>query len=93
MNDEEEREKIRTVILEEYLFNPDNLTVKAGTTVNWMNNDPVDHTVVSQPDESVFKSEPFGVGESYSYTFDKPGEYEYYCSLHPQMRGKITVVE
>jgi plastocyanin len=58
------------------------LTVPAGTTVTWLNRDEDLHTVVSTT--LAFKS-------AYSYTFAKPGVYEYFCTLHPLMTGKVIV--
>jgi len=63
--------------------------VVAGTTVTWTNRDDVPHTVVSTT--KVFKSPPLDTGEAFSYTFKDAGTFEYYCSLHPRMTGKIVV--
>lgn len=65
------------------------LTVEAGTTVTWTNDDAILHTVTAT--DGVFDSGFFGEGESWSYTFDVPGEYEYYCVPHPWMRAKVVV--
>jgi plastocyanin len=66
------------------------LTVKAGTTVTWTNEDPgMMHTVTSA--DELFDSGFLEEGASLSYTFDEPGEYEYFCGPHPWMRAKIIV--
>lgn len=83
------------IFLQDYEFHPDRLTVKAGTTINWINRDPVFHTVTS--DTGVFKSGLLAVGQMYSYTFDKPGTYPYYCEKSggpggEGMSGVIIVV-
>jgi nitrite reductase (NO-forming) len=66
------------------------LTIPAGTTVTWTNDDPgVAHTVTSV--DGLFDSGFLNEGESWSYTFDDPGEYEYLCTPHPWMRAKIIV--
>lgn len=66
------------------------LTIKAGTTVTWTNDDPgVAHTVTSV--DGLFDSGFLNEGDSWSYTFDDPGEFEYLCSPHPWMRAKIIV--
>jgi len=73
-----------------YKFGPDMLTVPAGTTVIWVNKDEVPHTVMSS--DKRFKSSPaLDTGDTYSYTFTTPGSYEYFCTLHPFMKGKIVV--
>ncbi|KUK04319.1 MAG: hypothetical protein PWR26_928 [Methanosarcinales archaeon] len=74
-----------------YAFIPSTITVKAGTTVQWVNNDNVKHTVTS--DEGVFDSGVFNTGDIFEYTFDTPGEYSYHCELHPFMKGKVIVEE
>lgn len=65
------------------------LTVPAGTTVTWLNRDEDLHTVVSTT--LAFKSAGLETDEAYSYTFTKPGVYEYFCTLHPLMTGKVIV--
>lgn len=79
-----------------YAFFPTTLTVEAGTTVTWTNNDEAEHTIVAQ--DSSFSSEPLQTtlinpGDSFSQTFDTPGTYPYFCSIHPAMRGTIEVTE
>ena len=68
---------------------PERLTVKAGTTVTWTNRDDIPHTVASK--DRLFKSKVMDTDESYSFTFSTPGEYTYFCSLHPHMTGTIVV--
>lgn len=65
------------------------LTVKAGTTVTWTNDDAMIHTV-SAVDGS-FDSGYMNQGDTWSYTFDTPGEFEYFCLPHPWMRAKVIV--
>jgi plastocyanin len=66
------------------------MTVAAGTTVTWTNNDDVPHTVVSD-DKTTFKSRALDTGEKFSYTFTKPGKYAYFCSVHPKMTAEVVV--
>ena len=73
-----------------YKFDPATVTVPAGTTVTWTNKDEIPHTVASS-DKSFKGSSGLDTGDSYSYTFDKPGTYKYYCTLHPFMTGVIVV--
>ena len=65
------------------------LTVPAGTTVTWLNRDEDVHTVVSTT--QAFRSAGLETDEAYSYRFAKPGVYEYFCTLHPLMTGKVIV--
>jgi plastocyanin len=66
------------------------VTVPAGTTVTWTNRDQVPHTVVAK--DKSWRSAALDTGDSYSHKFDAPGTYDYFCSLHPQMIGRVTVV-
>jgi plastocyanin len=75
--------------IDNYSFMPGDITVKAGTTVIWVNHDDVPHTVRSTGD--VFKSKALDTDDKFSFTFDKPGTYEYYCSVHPRMTAKVIV--
>jgi plastocyanin len=65
------------------------VTVPVGTTVTWVNHDDVPHTVVST--EQKFKSKALDTDEKYSFTFTQPGEYPYFCSIHPKMVAKVIV--
>ena len=78
------------VKIDNFSFGPMTMTVAAGTTVTWTNNDDVPHTVVSD-DKSTFKSKALDTGDHFSYTFTKPGTYPYFCSVHPKMTGKVIV--
>jgi plastocyanin len=72
-------------------FNPNPVEVKVGETVTWVNDDSGRHTVTSK--DGVFESELMGKGQSFSYTFDKAGEYQYFCGPHPNMAGAVEVTE
>jgi plastocyanin len=71
-----------------FTFMPQKLTVKAGTTVTWTNEDDIPHTVVST---GHFRSKALDTDDKFSFTFTTPGSYEYFCGLHPHMQGSITV--
>lgn len=77
------------VKIDNFSFGPETLTVAAGTTVTWTNNDDVPHTVVS--DDKAFKSKALDTDDKFSYTFTKPGTYNYFCSVHPKMTAKVVV--
>jgi plastocyanin len=78
-----------TVKIDNFTFGPQRLTVKTGTTVTWRNEDDIPHTVASAA--RAFKSKALDTDDAYSFTFTTPGIYEYFCSLHPHMRGTIVV--
>lgn len=77
------------VSIDNFSFAPQDLTVKAGTTVTWVNQDDVPHTVVSN--DKKFKSKALDTDDKFSFTFTDPGTYEYFCSVHPKMTAKVTV--
>ncbi len=72
-----------------FTFKAQVLTVKPGTTVTWTNADDIPHTVTSNT--GVFKSKVLDSGDKFSFTFAKPGQFAYFCSLHPHMTGTIVV--
>jgi plastocyanin len=72
-----------------FTFKAPVLTVKPGTTVTWTNGDDIPHTVVSK--DGLFKSKVLDTGEKFSFTFTKPGQFGYFCSIHPHMTGTIVV--
>ena len=78
------------VKIDNFSFGPMTLTVAPGTTVTWINNDDVPHTVVSE-DKTTFKSKALDTGDKFSYTFTKPGTYPYFCSVHPKMTAEVVV--
>jgi amicyanin len=76
------------VKIDNFTFGPQKLTVKAGDTVTWINEDDIPHTVVST---GHFRSKALDTENKYSFTFTTPGTYEYFCGLHPHMQGSIIV--
>lgn len=81
-----------SVNITDFNYSPATLTVKKGTTVTWTNNDSVAHTVTAESGEGP-KSKLFGKGETYSYTFNSVGTFDYFCEPHPNMKGKVIVTE
>ena len=75
--------------IDNFAFTPSVLTIKAGTTVVFVNHDDVRHLVVDAGGK--FHSKALDTNDSFSVTFDKPGEIAYFCGLHPHMTGKIIV--
>ncbi|MCL5969935.1 MAG: cupredoxin family copper-binding protein [Patescibacteria group bacterium] len=76
------------ISIKNFSFNPSTLTVKKGTTVTWVNEDNVTHAIKS----ATFNSQNLGSGDKFSFTFDNPGSFDYSCSIHPSMKGKIDVL-
>src|SRR5829696_9743434 len=83
--------KNMTVSIKNFAFNPPNMTVAPGTTLTWVNNDQVPHTATATNPAGVFDSGTLQPGQSYSFTFNKPGTYAYHCAIHPYMTGAVTV--
>ena len=76
-------------------FLPAETSIDAGIEIIWSNDDEAAHTVTSGTPEGgpdgVFDSSLFMAGDEFSYTFDSPGDYPYFCLVHPWMTGSITV--
>ncbi len=84
-----------SVVISNYTFNPTPLKVKKGTKVTWTNHDVVKHTVTIDAGQPAGgpDSPLFGKNETFSYTFDSVGTYNYHCSPHPYMHGVVEVTE
>jgi|HubBroStandDraft_6_1064221.scaffolds.fasta_scaffold1187364_1 plastocyanin len=80
-----------TVTINDFAFSPMTLTVAPGTRVVWNNKDEEPHTVTSADGGATFKSPALDTDDKFSFTFDKPGTYKYFCSIHPHMVGTIVV--
>jgi plastocyanin len=72
-----------------FAFGPRTLEVTAGTQVTWRNSDPTQHTVTSK--DGAFGSEPLAPSGTFAAKFDQPGEYRYFCAIHPTMEGVVRV--
>lgn len=83
----------RMVVVQNFRFSPAQVEVAAGTTVIWTNNDSTTHTVTSgEPSNKtgVFDM-PVADGATVQFTFAQAGTFTYFCSIHPTIRGTITV--
>jgi plastocyanin len=80
------------VSIDNFAFTPASLTVKAGTKVTFTNRDDIPHTVVSTDKPPAFRSKAMDTDDVFSFVFDKPGSYKYFCSLHAHMQGTIIVL-
>jgi plastocyanin len=78
-----------TVSIQDFSFNPGQITVAPGTTVTWTNEGPSPHTTTA--DDGSWDSGTLQQGEDFSFTFDKPGTYTYHCSIHPDMTASVKV--
>jgi len=74
-----------------FRYVPDTLTVPAGTTVTWTNQDDMPHTVTSTVKPRVLDSEALDTDARFSYVFTEPGTYNYLCTIHPKMAGRVIV--
>jgi plastocyanin len=80
-----------TIDIKAFMFEPKDLTVAVGTRVTWVNDDQIPHTVAQS--QKLFRSAALDTNDSFSWVFDKPGEFEYFCALHPQMVGRVLVTQ
>ena len=76
--------------IDNFQFTPRTLTVKPGTSVSWVNGDDVPHLIASA-DGRFQSSKLLDTGNRFTVSFPKGGTYSYFCSLHPQMQGKVVV--
>ena len=79
------------VSIDNFAFAPATLTVHVGSTVTWTNKDEEPHTVVAN--DGSFHSPGMGSQATFSYTFAKPGTFEYVCSIHPYMHATVVVTQ
>ena len=80
---------LATVTIDNFAFAPATLTVTAGTTVTWKNDDDNPHRIGDK--NGTFKSAALDTDDTFSHTFAAAGEYPYICTIHPYMVGKIIV--
>ncbi|OQA04789.1 MAG: Amicyanin precursor [bacterium ADurb.Bin400] len=83
------KQNVEYVSIRDFTYQPTPLVIKKGTTVVWINNDRVPHTVTST--DSKFDSGIIPVGGKYAHTFEHKDEFRYYCTLHPFMKGRVIV--
>jgi amicyanin len=80
-----------TVRIDGMRFEPATIKVKPGTTVTWVQNSSMPHTVNGGMDN--MRSSTLYNGQSYSFTFDETGSFDYVCDFHPSMKGSVIVEE
>ena len=80
---------INTVELIDFSFQPNEIIIAKGETVEWVNRDSAKHSVID--DNNKFNSQLIGKDEIFTYTFNEAGTYSYYCGLHPFMKATVIV--
>jgi plastocyanin len=80
------------VAIQGFAFSPKEITIKKGTTITWTNLDSAAHTITSNV-EGGPKSTALQQGDTYQFTFENVGNYDYHCSIHPSMTGTIIVTQ
>jgi len=78
-----------TVEITKFAFEPKEITVAPGTSITWSNNDEIPHTVNAT--DKGFHSPAMDTGDRYEHTFTQPGDYAYFCAVHPFMTGIVHV--
>ncbi|HWW83098.1 MAG TPA: metallophosphoesterase [Vicinamibacterales bacterium] len=79
----------RQVVVDNFSFAPARTAVPVGTTITWTNRDDVPHNVIST--DKKFASPVLDTDQTFTHTFEAPGTYPYYCSIHPKMTGQVVV--
>jgi amicyanin len=79
------------VHIDNFTFTPQEITITRGTTLTWVNDDDIPHAIAAT--NKAFRSKAMDTEQKFSFTFTEPGTYEYFCSLHPHMQGKVIVKE
>ena len=78
-----------SVAIRDFAYAPGNLQIPVGATVTWINYDAAPHTATAK--DGSWDTGIFNKGEKKAITFGKAGEYEYYCTVHPNMIARLTV--
>jgi plastocyanin len=81
--------EVSQVLIKDFMFSPMEVRIRAGTSVTWVNQDDEPHTVVG--DAGLFRSGALDTAMAFTFRFDKPGTYQVFCSIHPQMKATVIV--
>ena len=104
-NADAQSQKVATVAIRDFYFEPSQLIIEPGTTVQWVNEGTTQHTVLATSPAGAFLSGTLNPGESFTYTFPQrfprrspdstvqPGTFRYLCKIHPQMKGRVIFGE
>jgi plastocyanin len=82
--------KKKQIVIKDFHFSPETLTVRSGEKITWINRDEEPHTVVSV-EKQFKKSSALDTDQEFTITAGAPGTYTYFCSVHPKMTGTIVV--
>lgn len=77
------------VVIKNFVYSPATVTITAGETVEWVNEDAAQHTVTAN--DGSFRSPNLSQGNTFSHKFEKAGTYAYYCTFHRGMKGTVIV--
>jgi plastocyanin len=77
------------VVIEGFAFNPAEINVPVGSSVTWSNQDSMTHTITAR--DNTFDSGNLPSGGTFNYTFEEKGTFEYSCTIHPNMEGRVIV--
>ena len=81
--------KVVEVAIQNSSYKPDVVTISSDDTVRWTNMDNIAHTATGE----MFDSGTLQPGKSFEFLFTDPGTYNYYCSIHPDMKGTVIVTK
>ena len=81
----------KEVLIQNFIFSQPIINIKKGDTVTWINKDSAPHTVTGESGGP--SSQTLKLNDSYSFKFDKSGEFPYICAFHPSMKGRVVVSE
>jgi plastocyanin len=81
----------KQISIDNFKYVPDTLTVPAGTKVTWTNHDDMPHTVTSTGKPRILDSDALDTDDQFSHIFAEPGTYDYVCTVHPKMSGRVIV--
>jgi plastocyanin len=84
------KQATKTVVIQNFSFKPAHITIKRGTRVIWINKDTSPHTATANNGKS-FDSGLLRKGKKYAHTFKRTGKKPYFCTIHPHMKGSVTV--
>ena len=79
----------QVIEIKDYQFTPQEVKVEAGTRLTWVNKDDAPHNIVQK--DMKLRSSALDTGDAWSFVANERGTYTYFCSLHPEMTGIITV--
>ena len=82
------------IAIKDASFIPENLEIKRGESVTWLNQDKIQHVISADQEEAKvprFLSSNLNKGDSFTFTFDSLGTYKYHCNINPNIKGKIIV--